>query len=105
MMPQGMLKPYLLFLISKKPMHGFEIMHEISSKSDGIWRPGASAIYPSLDWLSQNGYTKPLNATASGEKAQRKYCITKKGEDAVKNYRKFEAEWFGSMARLRKLFS
>jgi DNA-binding PadR family transcriptional regulator len=105
MMPQGMLKPYILFLLSKRPMHGFEIMGEISDRSHGLWKPGPAAVYPSLAWLSRKKYISPVSRRPMGEKSRRQYRITGSGANAVAGYREFEAEWFGGMRRLRDLFS
>ena len=103
-MPQGMLKPYILFLISTKPMHGFEIMDEITDRSHGVWKSGPAAIYPSLEWLRRKGYIEPAWSSARSEKARRQYRITKKGSDAVKGYKNFEREWFSNLKKLGDLF-
>ena len=104
MMPQGMLKPYILFLVSKKPMHGFEIMDEISYRSHGVWASGPAAIYPALAWLRAKGYVKPAWSTLRSEKARRQYRITRKGAAAVMGYRDFEKEWFENLGKLKDLF-
>ena len=104
MMPQGMLKPYLLFLVSKKPMHGFEMIEEISSRSHGIWKSGPAAVYPSLEWLRKAGYIEPTWSGKKGEKARRQYRITGKGAEIIKGYKGFEREWFGNLKRLGDLF-
>lgn len=104
MMPQGMLKPYVLFLLSRKPMHGLEIMEEISRRSNGVWKSGPAAVYPSLKWLRVRGYIEPSGKAAAGEKSRRQYRIAAKGRDAMKGYRNFEKEWFGNLRRLRNLF-
>ncbi|MCL5008598.1 MAG: PadR family transcriptional regulator [Candidatus Marsarchaeota archaeon] len=104
MIPQGMLKPYILFLLSKRPMHGFEIMEEISNRSHGLWKPGPAAVYPSLAWLSKNSYIRPVSLGSKGEKARRQYKITSGGSEAIVGYKEFEEEWFGGMRRLKDLF-
>ena len=37
-------------------MHGYEIMKEISMRTDGLWRPTAGSIYPALSSLEDDGY-------------------------------------------------
>ncbi len=105
MMPQGMLKPYLLFLLSKKSMHGLEMIEEISERSNGIWKSGPAAVYPSLKWLAKNGYIAPSNKRSRGVKTRHTYSITKKGFDAVKDYKSFETEWFQNLNGLKNLFN
>ncbi len=104
MIPQGMLRPYILFLLSKKPMHGFEIMGEISERSHGLWKPGPAAVYPSLAWLSAKNYIIPAFRRPRGEKSRRQYKITKSGREAVAEYKAFGEEWFGGIMRLKDLF-
>ena len=53
--PKGLLKPLVLKLLSERPMHGFELMEQIFEKTNGMWRPGPAAIYPTLEWLEANG--------------------------------------------------
>ena len=104
MMPQGMLKPYILLLMSHKQMHGLELIEEIEKRSQGMWRPGPSAIYPALAWLNKNNYIEAAWDGKLGEKAQRQYRITATGRDAIKDYRRFEKEWFEGMFRLKSMF-
>ncbi len=104
MMPQGMLKPYILLLMLRKQMHGLELIEEIEERSQGMWRPGSSAVYPALAWLSKNKYIEAVWNGKLSEKAQRQYKITEAGRDAIKDYRQFEKEWFGGMLRLKSMF-
>ena len=41
----------VLTLLDERPMHGYEIITELESRSDGRWRPSPGAIYPTLDKL------------------------------------------------------
>ncbi len=102
--PQGMLKPYILRLLSEGPMHGFEIMEEIFQHTKGMWRPGPSAIYPTLTWLEEKGYVEVVESEPRGEKARRPYRITKKGEEALKDYDKFRKDWVNGVSQLRSIF-
>ena len=104
MMPQGMLKPYILFLVSKRPMHGFEMIEEIEDRSHGIWKSGPAAVYPSIEWLKKEGYIEPAWHGRKSEKARRQYRITRKGRDVIRNYKEFEKEWFGNLKKLTDLF-
>ena len=77
--PKGLLKPLVLKLLSERPMHGFELMEQIFEKTNGMWRPGPAAIYPTLEWLEANGYIKSDETEKRSEKTRRQYSITKKG--------------------------
>lgn len=102
--PQGLLKPYILRLLSEKPMHGFEIMEQIFERTGGMWRPGPSAIYPTLAWLEEKGYVEPVQRKAEGEKARRPYQIAENGREALKGFEKFRKEWLEGVSELREMW-
>jgi len=102
--PQGLLKPYILRLLSEKPMHGFEIMEQIFERTRGIWRPGPSAIYPTLTWLEGKGYIEAVQRGAQGGRARRPYRITSKGRDALKDYEEFRREWLKGVSLLKEMW-
>lgn len=86
--PQGLLKPYILKLLSERPMHGFEMMEQIFERTGGMWHPGPAAIYPTLEWLVKEGYIKEPNQPSKSERARRQYTITDKGKAVLSNYEK-----------------
>ena len=86
--PKGLLKPLVLKLLSERPMHGFELMEQIFEKTNGMWRPGPAAIYPTLEWLEANGYIKSDETEKRSKKTRRQYSITKKGTEALEDYEK-----------------
>ena len=90
--PKGLLKPLVLKLLSERPMHGFELMEQIFEKTNGMWRPGPAAIYPTLEWLEANGYIKSDETERKPEKTRRQYSITKKGAEALEDYEKSAKE-------------
>jgi DNA-binding PadR family transcriptional regulator len=102
--PQGLLKPYILRLLSEKPMHGYEIMEEIFERTRGLWRPGPSAVYPTLTWLEEKGYIEEVEGQVKGEKARRPYRITEKGKEALRDYEKFKSEWLENISALREVW-
>jgi DNA-binding PadR family transcriptional regulator len=102
--PQGLLKPYILRLLSEKPMHGYEIMEEIFEHTKGLWRPGPSAVYPTLTWLEEKGYIEEVEGQVKGEKARRPYQITEKGREALRDYEKFKNEWLENISALREVW-
>lgn len=83
--PPGILKPYILRLLSEKPMHGFEIIEEIFQRTGRVWGPGPGAIYPTLSSLEENGFIETV-VELRGEKARKPYRITKKGMQTLSEY-------------------
>ncbi len=77
-MRRGFLKMIVLKIISKKPIHGYDIIHEIETVTRGHWVPSPGSIYPVLDFLEAKGYV-------SMEEIDRKkvYTITEEGKKAL----------------------
>src|SRR3989454_929546 len=46
--PRGLLMHYALYKIAQRPSHGYELLQDIESRTEGAWRPGAGSIYPML---------------------------------------------------------
>ncbi len=97
LIPRGLLKPVILSLLSEGPMHGFEIMEEISARTNGMWRPGPGAVYPALLWLEERDY---VEVQEEGERSKKPYAITEKGRKAIGDVDAFLEEWTDSMDHL-----
>jgi len=80
--PRGFLKHYLLKLLSERPMHGYEIMDEVEKRSNGLWRPSAGSIYPTLMWLEDKGLIEEV-PSAEKERRKRAYRITDEGRSTL----------------------
>lgn len=94
---------YILRNIAIKPSHGYEILQDIDSKTDGAWRPGAGSVYPILKRLLASGYIKADERKRLAT-ARRVYRITPKGLKELKDH---EAMFSGSGQRwmsMRRLF-
>ena len=76
--PRGFLRHYALHRIAEKPAHGYDLLQEIESKTEGVWRPGAGSIYPILKELLREGYVRTESHKKSG-KPQHVYHITSEG--------------------------
>ena len=75
--PRGFLRLYVLHRISERPSHGYDLLQEIETKTEGVWRPGPGSIYPILKELVSNRYIRSEQATKA--RAQRTYHITPRG--------------------------
>jgi DNA-binding PadR family transcriptional regulator len=76
--PRGFLRLYVLHRIAEKPAHGYDLLQEIESKTEGVWRPGAGSIYPILKELVTGGYIRAESHKKTGN-PQRIYQITPEG--------------------------
>lgn len=72
----GELRLLLLAMIAKQPSHGYELIHEIKTHFDGLYKPSPGVIYPALTWLYDRSYTH-IELEKGGRK---RYSITPEGD-------------------------
>ena len=101
--PKGLLRHYILHKISQKPIHGYEIIQDIDSKTEGAWKPGAGSLYPILKKLVRDGLIKS-DTSGTEEPTRRVYHITPKGIQELEKSREMFAGFQHRWAYLRKLF-
>lgn len=90
---RGFIKSAILHLLKEKSMHGYQIMKELESRSDGLYSASAGTIYPALQELLEK---ELINLESDLEK--KIYFITEDGKERLKELRKreegdFWAEW------------
>ncbi|MGB5167446.1 MAG: PadR family transcriptional regulator, partial [Acidimicrobiia bacterium] len=49
---RGDVRIAILRLLAEEPMHGYQIMQELTERSGGMWRPSPGSIYPTLQLLN-----------------------------------------------------
>lgn len=87
---RGMLGFLILFLLSKKPMHGQELAGEIANRK-GEKKLSPGTIYPALKGLREAGF---IIEERDGKTIV--YSLTERGENALKMAkRKFIKTFFG----------
>lgn len=72
----SMTKFYLLAALSRKEMHGYELMTQIAGITGK--RPSAGQVYPVLKQMNSAGYI--VQKSKPGKKRVKSYRITKSGE-------------------------
>lgn len=55
---RGNVRAAALLLLAEGPRNGYQLMQEIESRSDGMWRPSAGSIYPALAQLEDEGLVR-----------------------------------------------
>lgn len=85
--PRGLLMYYVLHKLSLKPVYGYEILKDIESKSEGVWRPGPSSIYPLLKKLERAGFIRAQGKEGDGT-SHKFYTITQKGREQLLELKK-----------------
>ena len=80
-MQKGYLKMAVLLVLMRKPLHGYEIMKEISKWTLGIITPTAGGVYPTLRDLEKRGL---IEGEWMLEERRKIYRITSKGKEVFK---------------------
>jgi DNA-binding PadR family transcriptional regulator len=55
---RGKVRPLILAVLHDEPMHGYQVMQELESRTGGRWRPSAGTIYPTLQQLEDEGLVR-----------------------------------------------
>ena len=76
---RGDVRAAILVLLSDRAMHGYEMIHEISDRSGGLWRPSPGSVYPTLQLLVDEG----LIAGTESEGSKRLFELTEEGHAAA----------------------
>lgn len=71
---RGDVRAAVISLLAEKPMHGYQIISEISERSGGAWKPSAGSVYPTLQLLADEGLI-----TAEEQGGRKTYSLTEAG--------------------------
>jgi DNA-binding PadR family transcriptional regulator len=100
--PRGFLRLYIIHRIAEQPAHGYDILREIESKTEGSWRPGAGSIYPILKELVGEGYIK-AEPSEKSRTSQRVYRITSEGEKYLQEHKGIPEKMGRGWAAMRRI--
>lgn len=72
----GEVRLAILSLLAEHPMHGYELMKEMESRSGGVYKASAGTVYPNLQQLEDEG----LIRAEPSDDGKRVYSVTKEGK-------------------------
>jgi PadR family transcriptional regulator len=98
--PQGSIEPLLLTMVFDRAMYGYQIIHELETRSDGYFKIKEGTLYPVLHRLEGEGYIVGEWKSLDNGRQRKYYHITRKGRAylAVKR-----AEWRQLLAAVTML--
>ncbi|MFY1669159.1 PadR family transcriptional regulator [Plantactinospora sp. WMMB334] len=67
----------VLALLTERPMHGYEMIQELDSRTGGAWRPSPGSIYPTLQLLEDEGVIAGSTESGGG---RRRFALTEAGQ-------------------------
>lgn len=116
-MGRGSMEPAILGVLTEKPMHGYEIISTLETKSHGMWRPSPGSVYPTLQLLEEKGLVKSreesgkkvYELTADGKTAaEREHDdydrLWQERETVLRDHREVHRELRASMRTMRNIF-
>ena len=71
---RGDVRAAILALLGEEPMHGYQIITELTERSGGVWRPSPGSVYPTLQAMEDQGLL-----TADKSEGRRVFSLTAEG--------------------------
>ena len=75
---RGDVRAAILALTAEEPMHGYQIIRELSERSGGVWSPSPGSVYPTLQLLEDEGLI-----SGTEQDGKRVFAITDAGREAL----------------------
>ena len=85
---RGDVRLAILALLAEEPMHGYQIISELTERSGGVWRPSPGSVYPSLQAMEDQGLV-----TADKAEGRRVFSLTTEGRTAAEEAGDGPAPW------------
>ncbi len=74
---RGDIRAAILALLAEQPMHGYQIIQEITDRSSGVWTPSPGSVYPTLQHLEDEALV-----TADTTEGKKVFSLTDAGRAA-----------------------
>lgn len=83
---RGDVRAAILALLAEQPMHGYQVMQELESRSGGAWRVSPGSVYPTLQLLEDEGLV-----TGRDVEGKRVFSLTEAGTAQVESRKQASA--------------
>ncbi len=85
---RGDVRAAILALLAEEPMHGYQIITELTERSGGVWRPSPGSVYPTLQAMEDQGLV-----TADKNEGRRVFSLTAEGRTVAEEAGDGPAPW------------
>ena len=85
---RGDVRAAIIALLAEEPMHGYQIITELTERSGGVWTPSPGSVYPTLQALEDQGLV-----TADKSEGRRVFSLTSEGRAAAAEVSDGPAPW------------
>jgi DNA-binding PadR family transcriptional regulator len=75
---RGDVRAAIIALLAEDPMHGYQIITELTERSGGVWHPSPGSVYPTLQVMEDQGLV-----TADKSEGRRVFSLTDEGRTAA----------------------
>jgi DNA-binding PadR family transcriptional regulator len=99
---RGDVRSAILHLLAEEPMHGYQIMSELSARTDGIWQASPGSIYPTLNQLEDEDLVR-----AEKRDGKKVFALTEEGRALVESdeqgppWERFSSSYSSGLMALR----
>jgi DNA-binding PadR family transcriptional regulator len=59
---RGDIRATILALLAEEPMHGYQIIQEVTERTGGAWRPSPGSVYPTLQQLEDEELVRTVHS-------------------------------------------
>jgi DNA-binding PadR family transcriptional regulator len=85
---RGDVRAAIIALLAEEPMHGYQIITELTERSGGVWQPSPGSVYPTLQAMEDQGL---VTVDTSG--GRRVFSLTDEGRAAAEAAGDGPAPW------------
>ena len=85
---RGDVRAAIVVLLAEGPMHGYQMIQELTERSGGMWRPSPGSVYPTLQQLEDEGLVRSSEADG-----RRVFQLTDSGRAEVEHRKDEPPPW------------
>lgn len=85
---RGDVRIAILAVLGERPMHGYQVIQELETRSGGRWRPSAGSVYPTLQQLEDEGLVR-----SEEQGGRRVFTLTDEGRQEAARRDTSRAPW------------
>jgi len=90
----------VLKLLEAKDMYGYQIIEELSDKSENVFRLKTGTLYPLLHGLENDGIVNSYDESADNQRVRKYYQLTSKGKGLLAKKQKEWGEYTQAVCRV-----
>ena len=90
----------ILKLLEAKDMYGYQIIEELSDKSENVFRLKTGTLYPLLHGLENDGMVNSYDENAGNQRVRKYYQLTNKGKELLTRKQQEWSEYTQAVGRV-----